>query len=277
MISWVKQLKRDSRSILFGNYGIFLFATLFFAAISFGTVLISKSFCELLCLAVSASDNVYYMVNTTADLLCIIIFFPFFCGYLSVFSDICCGRHCELPVLFRFYSSRKNFAKCFEFMLKLTPQVLIRIILPAVLLFAISMYVPQITQDILKADSAAAQNLIAALMFVLQVILIICIFYLSGSPLLSIIGFCLGISKRYSTADRHRFFTLRMSLLPLYIFSVLTFGLLFLCYTFPMTAVLYSRFVCTVTLKDEEKAADSRHDTRVFDIPPKHGNTNQNN
>lgn len=269
MVSWVKQLKRESRNLLFGNYRVFLFATLFFTAVFFGFVFLSTSFCEILC--AGSSDEVLLMVSLTMDILNLIICFPLICGYVSICTGICDGRGCELSELFRYYSRGRSITDCYAFLLRKIPEAVLEIIIPFVLLYCITEYGVKYTAGEFPDIYIALSAYIPAIVFILQVITVITVFYLSGGLLLSLIDFCYGIKQKHKASDIRRFFIMRLSFLPLCVFSVLSFGVLFIAYTLPYTIVTYSLFAIPGGIASSAQLADNGR-TKIFDIPPKTNN-----
>lgn len=235
-----KQIKKRARKLLFSDYQTFLFATLFFTAISFGFTMLSNTFCELLC--IGASDDVYTMVGFTFDIAVFLIGFPFMMGYISLCGNITCGKKTELSHLLTFYSAAGRLRKCYAFLLVKIPEALVKLILPYVALYFL--------QGIVKAYivTDGYDTYIGAVFFLLYIAVTIGVFYLFGGFITSAISFCQGTKRKYTKSEKRFFFTLRLSFIPLYILSILTFGVLFMAYTLPFTLVAYS--LCTVSKKD---------------------------
>ena len=63
---------------------------------------------------------------------------------------------------------------------------------------------------------------------------------------------------------------LRLSLVPMYLLSVLSFGMLFVAYTIPYTFILYSLFAKKDTEEGDTQTENTEYDilgkTAIFDI-----------
>ncbi len=231
-----KQIKKKAREILFSNYQTFLFATLFFAAVSFGFTVLSKTFCELLC--EETTDEIFTMVSLTFDIFGLLLCFPFALGYLSLCAKLSDGRKTELSEMFTFYSKGGKLTSCYAFLLLKIPEILLKLILPFI---ALSTLQGVITAYF--AQSITDYSLyISAMFFVLQVIVIFAVFYMEGGILLYVFDFCRGTKHKHTFSEKRTFFIVRLSLIPLYILSVLTFGVLLLAYTLPYTLIIYALY-----------------------------------
>ncbi len=227
-----KQIKKRARKILFSDYQTFLFATLFFTAVSFGFTMLSKTFCELLCTGVS--DDIYATLSLTVDIAAFIVSFPFMLGFVSLCTNITYGKKTELSHLFSFYSVAGRLRNCYAFLLMKIPEALLKLVFPYIALF----FARGIVENYIVSDEYDIY--IGALFFLLLIAVTIGVFYLSCGLLIAVIDFCLGTKRKYKKSEKRSLFTARLSLIPLYILSVLTFGVLFTAYTLPFTLIVYT-------------------------------------
>ena len=252
-----KEIKKKAREILFTEYRIFLFATLFFAAVSFGFTMLSKTFCELICLGIS--DEIYTMVSLTFDIIILAVTFPFMLGYISLCTDIAVGKQTELSQLFALYSGKETLLRCYSFLLVKIPEVLLKIALPFTAVFLVrGFFEAYIVTD-------GYDLYIDAMFFILLIVVAFAVFYMSGGILISVFDFCRGTKKKYSKKEKQAFFATRLSLIPLYVLSVLTFGVLFIAYTFPFTLTVYALYTEKYENKRPKRYSGIAVDTAVFE------------
>lgn len=259
-----KKLKRYARSILFSNYQLFLFATLFFIAVSFGFSVLSSTYCGLLTEGMSADSA--RKISLTFDIVAFLLSFPFMLGYISLCIKLTRQEKVSFSELLRFYSKGHEIASCFTFLLKKIPEIFLKIILPFVLLFIAYEFLPGVLKILETYGFGLFADIISKTFFLWEIVALAIVMFLSGSILLSAISFCSGEKVKFSISEKWNFFTLRLSFVPLYILSVLTFGVLFTAYTLPYTLVTYSVFALKVSENvpsiDEPKNYET---TTIFD------------
>lgn len=262
-----KQLKKRAREILFSGYPIFLFATLFFIALSFGFKVLSENYCSLLTQGVSKSisDTVFL----TLDIVSFLLYYPFVLGYTSLCVKLSGKKDTALSELFRFYSSPRELLSCFAFLLKNIPQIFLRLVLPFIALSAAYTFLPMLLELISDMGFVSAAYIISSSFFLFELAIIALVMLLSGSLILSVIRFCDGTRYKYTLAEKRSFFVLRLSLIPIYLLSVLSFGILFIAYTIPYTFILYSLFSVKDTVSNDKLSSNTEYDilgkTAIFD------------
>ncbi len=265
-ISSAKQIKKTARERLFADYGPFLFSTLFFTALSFGFTLMSKTLCELICL--SLSEEAYVTVSLTFDIIGFLICFPFFAGYIAFCRKKTNGEKAELSELLGFYSGQK-LGECIVFLLRKIPEAFLKLVLPFVLLFAIIGYTPGYFAEEFPEAFSAFEAYLPVLYFVLEILAVLLVLYFTAGMILSLFAFTDGSGYRFTFSDRKSFFGLLLSMLPLYLLSVFTFGVLFIAYTVPYTVAVCSVFVSVrngTGINNNTQSPIDIGDTAIFDI-----------
>ncbi len=229
---------------------------MFFVALTFGFVLLFSTYTSFL--TDGYPQNVITLAFFTTDLISTIAAFPFFVGYVYLCSNVANGNKTELSEIFKYYSSKFEIMQAYKFLIKLIPQILLKIILPLALIAFSDTYIPQICNILAINGLYTFSTFIYYFSFPLNIALLILAFRLSGNIIVKLICFCSNTqSIKYSKTG---FFILRLSLIPLYVFSFLTFGSLFIAYTIPFTVVLYSIFLfnnITTTEKTLEFKAEN--------------------
>lgn len=216
-----------------------LFSTMFFVALSFGFILIFSTYTYFL--TDGYPPNVTMLAYFTTDLISIIVAFPFFIGYVRLCSNIAKGTKTELSEIFKYYSSKIQIMQAYKFLIKIIPQIVLKIILPLALIAFSDTYIPKICNILAINGLYTFSTSLYYFLFPLEVAIIVLTFRLSGGPIIKLLCFCTNTkSIKYSKTS---FFILRLSLIPLYVMSFLTFGSLFIAYTIPFTLVLYSVFL----------------------------------
>ena len=251
-------LKRRARNILFSSYRVLLFGTLFFIALLLGFSLLSKSYCGLLCEGLSA--RIQSTVFLTLDIVSFFVLYPFILGYISLCAKISDGASAPLSELFVYYSSAASLFSCFGFLLKKIPEIFLRTVLPFVLLFAAYDFCPMLFEYMDGMGYGLLADALYNCFFIFDIAFIAAAFILSGSLILSTVDFCAGRTQKYTFAEKRSFLLLRLSLIPIYALSVLSFGILFAAYALPMTVILYSLFS-----QEKKEASDMLTKTRQFD------------
>lgn len=260
----IKQLKKHSRGILFSNYQLFLFATLFFIAVSFGFSVLSSTYCGILTEGMG-TDSVK-KITLTFDIVAFLISFPFMLGYISLCTKLTRQEKVAFPELLRFYSKGHETTSCFTFLLKKIPEMFLKIILPFILVATAYEFLPSILKKLSDSGAGLFADIISKTFFIFEIIVIVIVMFLSGSILLSAISFCSGEKVIFSMSEKWKFFTLRLSFIPLYLLSVLTFGVLFPAYTLPYTLIAYSVFALKISEPDTSLSEiDTDSVTEVFD------------
>lgn len=216
-----------------------LFSTMFFVAISFGFVLLFSTYTSFL--TDGYPPNVITLAYLTTDLISIIVAFPFFIGYVRLCTNIAIGAKTELSEIFKYYSSKFQIMQAYKFLIKIIPQIVLKIILPLALIAFSDICIPKICNILAINGLYIFSTSLYYFLFPLEVALLFIAFRLSGGPIIKLLAFCANTkSIKYSKTS---FFILRLSLIPLYFLSFLTFGSLFIAYTIPFTLVLYSVFL----------------------------------
>lgn len=269
-----KSIKKRAREILFSEYSTFLFSTLFLVAGTFGTVMLSKSYCDII--GSGMRPEVYNTLSLTFDIVSILFLYPFIMGYISLFSGKVRGRQCSISELFRFYSSKKELRSCYAFLLVKIPEIILKVVLPFFLLYILYIRFPDILEVASLHGFETAATIISKCFFLFEIITILTVLFLSGGLMLSSIAFCNGDKAKYTFREKCSFFGLRMSLLPTYLLAVLSFGIIFIAYALPFTFIVYSVFYVS------GKASENTLKTAEFDIPanktsPRHISTTESN
>lgn len=205
------------------------------------------------------------MVSLTCDIIGLVITFPVMIGYISLCTKVSVGMKCELSHLFEFFSSGERLSECYTFLLKKIPEVFLKLCVPFIIAYAITGYGTALIREKLPDAAKIISPYIPLLHFSVMIIAAFLAVYLAGGIILSVLGFCTEANYKYTAAEKRYFLALRLSFLPLFVLSVLTFGVLILAYTLPFTLVVYSLFVSEKN--GMENASENMYDTRIFDIP----------
>ena len=240
--------KKTARELLFSHYRVLFPATLFFIALSFGFVLLSNTYLELL--TVSASDDVFFTALLTLDIATFLLIYPFFMGYISLFAKAASGMNAELSDMLCFFRARRLF-KCYGFLLSKIPGIILGVALPMLLLQFAEIYTAAGTVYGYLNPYLAIAYLLMCLWFV----------YLGVKFMLSAMDFSVGERHKYRIREKAAMLKAQLGLIPAYILAVLSFGILFFTYALPITVMLYAVYAKSRKEDDEETP-----DTRVFDI-----------
>jgi len=261
------QFKKRVHGILFQNYRIFLFATLFLLAFSIGFVVLSKTYCDVITSGIDST--IYNTISITLDIFSILILYPLFLGYISLCAKIAFGKAAELSELLRFYSSKKELLSCLTFLFRMVPHFILRVLLPLTASFSLSYIIPYISKLFADAGISIAGELLYNFVFIFELAFIALAYYLAGGLILRTVDFCTGTHHKYTSYEKSSFTVLRIAVLPMYLLSVITFGILFVMYTIPYTFIGYSLFskdrANEAAMFSRTKEFDNIGDTAVFD------------
>lgn len=267
-----KALKARAKSIYFENSVTLCFATLLFIALSVGFTILGNVYGSIFLNI--AAEQTAILVMLTFELVGIIISFPLLFGYVSFCANISRKENASLSDVFDYYSRKEKLLSAAVCFLKLLRAIIFKIILPTISFVFLSTkletflvgsvgYLPDYVLYSFKG------------LFILPFILLFILCYYSfGNDIAKILLLNFtevnGICVIY---DKKRFLALRLSMLPLYLISFLSFGILFIVFTIPYTVVLYSLFFNEaapqeelISLNEIEENKGKEEKTTVFDI-----------
>lgn len=192
-----------------------------------------------------ASEETAILVTLTSEIICFLLCVPLFFGYIAFCMKLTRGKDTELSELFEYYSSASLCASVYARFLQLFPALLLKLIIPLLAVYyaygKLDMVAPYFFSELLELS--AATRLLQGMFFVPAIIITLLCFYLIGSDIVKLLCFCRGSDGIGIIYSKSEFFLLRLSLLPLYALSALSFGVLFLAYTIPITVIVYSLFL----------------------------------
>lgn len=212
-----------------------------------------------------ASKETASLVTLTAEIICFLLCVPLFFGYVAFCIRLVSGKDANLTELFEYYCTARLCGMAYSYFLRLLPAFVLKVAIPIMLIgFAfegVDMIAPYFLPELLEVS--AATRILQGVFFVPALIIAVLCFFLLGNDIIRLLCFCANKGDTRVLPGKTGFFTLRLSLIPLYALSVLSFGVLFLAYTFPVTLIVYSLFL-GLDSEDTQKTA-------VFTAAP--GNT----
>ncbi len=190
------------------------------------------------------SENTAFLVTLSCEILCTIVCVPLLFGYAGVCIRLIRGEDCPISELFAPYASLSNLLGVYAFLVKTIPALLFKIILPVLglsyLYYELDYFTDKFAGTELEIHVAGIKSIyfIPAILF-----LLICMLWF-GKNISDFLVFCNGNASFAGIKSRYfAFLRLRLSLIPLYALSFLTFGILFIAYTVPLTVIIYSLFL----------------------------------
>ncbi len=221
----------------------FLFATMFLIGLGFGFFMLGAVYGGLF--YGLASEETAILVTLTSEIICFLLCVPLIFGYFSFCIKLIRGKDAQLSELFEYYSSVGLCMSAYSYFLRLLPALLFKYILPLVLIVSafesLEMVAPYFLPELL--ETSAATRILQGLFFIPAITVVILCFYLSGNDIVRFLHFCSGHSNIGIIYRKGKFFALRLSIFPLYALSILSFGVLFIAYSFPITVIIYSLFL----------------------------------
>lgn len=241
-----------------------MFATLFFIAISFGFFMLGNVYGGIFYSI--ASENTAYLVTLTCDIICTVVCVPLLFGYVALCIRLVRGEEVTLSEMFSPYSSLSKLAGVYAFFIKTIPALVLKLILPLLALTFLYSELDYFIEQYFSAELVIVADGIRILYFIPAILIIIACMLLFGKNIYSFLCFCSENTNQSKKISRSfAFLKLRLSLIPLYALSFLTFGILFIVYTIPITAIIYSLFFGF----DDESMSEHRCEdtTQIFNLP----------
>lgn len=260
-INTIKQLKRNSRQVLFGNYSLLMLSTLFFITLNVGFTYLSSCFASLL--YGHTTNSAVSLVGLTFMLISFIFCIPLYFGYISVIVSACRGKSILLSDLFEYYSSRAKAGEAYGCALRAFPLYFAGILLPILSGTA--------AMDFFAGSSANAASVFKLIklsfgttaLVVLTVALVFLGLLMTSVAIQKIINTVSECENQKMTVI-WKLLLLRLSFIPLLVISVLSFGLLFIAYTIPQIVTAYCLCLGVVSASDNDEACAN---TTAFAAP----------
>ncbi len=189
-----------------------------------------------------ASEETATLVLLTSELVCLLLCVPLFFGYASLCIKLVRGENAAISELFAYYTSARTLTAVYTHFLKLLPMLILKLVVPYLLITLIfnglESFAPYFMPQ--HFDASTATKILQGVFFIPAALIIVLCLYLFGSNIVKFLCFCAGESTVGIIYRKGEFFALRLSMLPLYALSLLSFGVLFIAYTFPITMIVYT-------------------------------------
>lgn len=237
----IKALKTEAKGIYFENSTTLSFVTLLFIALNIGFTILGGVYGSII-LNIT-SEKTVSLATVTFEFIGIILSFPLLFGYIYFCSRTAHKEDARPSDVFEYYSDRKKFFCASACFLKLLRAVIFKILLPVIsFVFLYSELDTFCSSGIVYLPDYLLYSIKG--LFLLPFLLLFALCYYSfGNDIARVM---MLNSENDDTVgiifDKKKFFTLRLSLIPLYLVSFLTFGIMFITFTIPYTVILYSLF-----------------------------------
>ncbi len=270
-----KTLRAHAKSIYFENSATLAFATLLFVALSIGFTILGGVYGSIF--TSIASEKTVLLVTLTFELIGIVFSFPLLFGYIFFCSNMAHKKDVKLSDIFEYYSGKEKLISASACFLKLLKAIIFKVILPPVFFVFLS---SKLESFFISSVGYFPDYILYSFtgLFILPFILLFALCYYSfGNDIARVLLLnYTGMNTISIVYEKKKFLALRLSLIPLYLISFLTFGMLFIVFTIPYTLILYSLFFkqytsdkSLVTLGEFDKNtienADINQKTIVFD------------